>query len=100
MANCFTDRFFFVQKTKQQEDVFNNIFKEINSQIAIFNEINQNEGDSYDLIVINLCELLNYNSDELFKKDFNFAMKILTSKAQSDTKIYIKSKLKQNLSRK
>ena len=89
-----------MQETKQQEDVFNNIFEEINRQIAILNEINQNEGDSYDLIVINLCELLNYNSDELFKKDFNFVMKILTSKAQADTKIYIKSKLKQNLKQK
>lgn len=48
-------------------------------------------------MVVNLCSLLNYNPDQLFKSDYNFVMKILTSKAQVDANIYIKSKLKQKL---
>lgn len=48
-------------------------------------------------MVINLCSLLNYNPDQLFKTDYNFAMKILTSKVQIDANDFIKTKLKQNL---
>ncbi|GAG90110.1 unnamed protein product [marine sediment metagenome] len=82
-------------KIKQQEQVFNDIFKEINSQRSLFDPGNQNEGDSYDLTVVNLCSLLNCNTFVLFKINYVFAMKILTSKAQVDANLYIKSKLKQ-----
>jgi len=44
------------------------------------------------MILINLCSLLNYNSDEIFKKDYNFLMKVLANKEHSNADNYIKQK--------
>ena len=90
-------RFFFIQEFERQEKFFNDIFQDINRQIALFSQTNATESDSYDMILINLCSLLNYTPDEVFKKDYNFLMKTLSSKAQSDANAYVDRMMKQKL---
>ena len=36
------------------------------------------------MILTELCELLNYNPDQLFLQNYNWVMKVLVSKAQNN----------------
>jgi hypothetical protein len=85
MGQDFADRFFFIQKTKDEEQIFNNLFDAINSQIAVkTKKTNKSGGSAYDLILADLCILLNSSDDAIFEKDYNYVMKMLVSKAQNN----------------
>lgn len=85
LDDSYSYRAFFLQKIKSAEELFNELFDKINTQIALRTKAKKGSGgDPYDLILSELCTLLNYNPDQLFLQDYNFVMKVLVSKAQNN----------------